>query len=178
MAIGVLTLVVLICYRKRINFSAAIIEQGCRGLQHNFSLVTVVSPLLLLITLAWLAWWFFTMVYLFSVKGDKVSCDQYNTDEVDCQLYGCHYEPGPPGRDSNPLNIGNSLKGVGWAFSYHLGTIAKGSFVIAVIKFITWLLEMEQKQETNKFVKCFLCVLTCCCRCIEQMVKFVTRFAY
>eukprot|EP01062_Namystynia_karyoxenos_P070654 TRINITY_DN66015_c0_g1_i1.p1 TRINITY_DN66015_c0_g1~~TRINITY_DN66015_c0_g1_i1.p1 ORF type:complete len:539 (+),score=151.08 TRINITY_DN66015_c0_g1_i1:82-1698(+) len=226
MVLAVLVLVVLFCMRKRIAFSAEIVQQGCRGLQANFSLVTVVVPLLLLITFGFVIWWILTVVYLFSIKGDSVTCSDYSGDEDQCRMYGCAWTDPTCGgegydlktavrwamlflvfmyfwmtvfmagaarftvsaglarwywdfqRDEKGLSIGASLTGLAWAFTYHLGTIAKGSFMIAVIKFITWLLEMARKEETNKLLKCFLTCLTCCCRCIESLVQFVTRFAY
>eukprot|EP01065_Artemidia_motanka_P050564 TRINITY_DN8677_c0_g1_i1.p1 TRINITY_DN8677_c0_g1~~TRINITY_DN8677_c0_g1_i1.p1 ORF type:complete len:569 (+),score=192.07 TRINITY_DN8677_c0_g1_i1:57-1709(+) len=225
MALAVVVLVLLFCMRRRIAFSAEVIQQGCRGLQHNFAVVVLVLPLLLAITVGFLIWWILAVVYLFSVKGDSIDCPSKPAD--DCEYFGCTLYSNQtcagegwdvkesvrwsmffmvfmlfwctvfmagvsrfsiasvlarwywnPLRDNASVGVGASLTGMCWAFSYHLGTIAKGSFVIAVIKFITYLLEKAREEEVNPALKCVLCMVTCCCRCIEAIVQFVTRFAF
>jgi len=66
---------------------------------------------------------------------------------------------------------------------YHLGSVALGSFIVAVIQFIRWGLEyLDRKtkalQEKNAVAKWALCCVKCCMWCLEQIVKFINRNAY
>lgn len=74
-----------------------------------------------------------------------------------------------------------------WAFyrtvRYHLGTIAMGSFIIALVQFIRIAMEAldrqtKKLQETNKMmvyaIKCAKCALYC----LEKCLKFITSYCY
>jgi len=68
---------------------------------------------------------------------------------------------------------------------HHLGTVAFGSFIIAVIQLLRLILEyVEQKyKEMNggeipchwKFI---FCILRCCLWCLEKCMKFLNKNAY
>ncbi|CAG7833342.1 unnamed protein product [Allacma fusca] len=67
-------------------------------------------------------------------------------------------------------------------FRYHLGTIAFGSLIISVIKFIRFFLEyvdykLRQYNE-NPIAKAILCCCKCCFWCLEKFMKFINRNAY
>jgi len=66
-------------------------------------------------------------------------------------------------------------------FRYHLGSLAFGSFIIAVIKFIRYLMQYFEKQaaaQKNKVMVMVLKCLRCCMWCFENCVRFLNKNAY
>mmetsp|Transcript_80354 Transcript_80354/g.260323 ORF Transcript_80354/g.260323 Transcript_80354/m.260323 type:complete len:934 (-) Transcript_80354:238-3039(-) len=64
---------------------------------------------------------------------------------------------------------------------YHLGSLAFGSFIIAVVMFVRWWLYFLQKQaeqQKNRVMACILRVTQCCLACFERFLKFLTKNAY
>ena len=73
--------------------------------------------------------------------------------------------------------------GIKWLFRYHLGTIAFGSMIIAIMQMIKVLFEyMRKKYEKligdNMLMKCLICCLRCCIWCVDSCVKHITKNAY
>jgi len=67
------------------------------------------------------------------------------------------------------------------AASYHLGTVAFGSLIIAVIRLVRILLEYvaeKCKKFNNDLTKCLLCCCRCCLYCPEKFMRFINRNAY
>jgi len=64
---------------------------------------------------------------------------------------------------------------------YHLGTVAFGSLILAIIRFIRkilqWL-EAKAMKMGNKAGSCILCFCKCCFWCLEVFMKFINRNAY
>eukprot|EP01116_Phalansterium_solitarium_P004452 TRINITY_DN15472_c0_g1_i1.p1 TRINITY_DN15472_c0_g1~~TRINITY_DN15472_c0_g1_i1.p1 ORF type:complete len:628 (-),score=143.00 TRINITY_DN15472_c0_g1_i1:47-1930(-) len=64
---------------------------------------------------------------------------------------------------------------------YHLGSLAFGSLIIAIVQFIryvlTWL-ERRLKDQTNPLLKFFFKLLKCCFYCLERFLKFINKNAY
>ena len=73
-------------------------------------------------------------------------------------------------------------KALHWAFRYHLGSIAFGSFLIAVCQMMRFLFEYYRKKigaaEKTKCVKIMLCVTGYLLWLMEKCVKFVSKNAY
>jgi len=66
-------------------------------------------------------------------------------------------------------------------FRFHLGSIAFGAFIIAVIQFIRYLLkyyEQQAKAQKNRILVMILKVLQCLIWCFEKCVKFLNKNAY
>lgn len=64
---------------------------------------------------------------------------------------------------------------------YHLGTVAFGSLIIAIIRFIRTIvsyIESKLKAHNNELVKCLICVCKCCLYCLEKFMRFINRNAY
>jgi len=83
----------------------------------------------------------------------------------------------------NKKNEGNCT--VVWAFktafSYHLGTAAYGSLVIAIVKTIRAVLtylQKKAKKTENQILLYLLSCLQCCMWCLEKFMKFVNKNAY
>ncbi|GMR31514.1 hypothetical protein PMAYCL1PPCAC_01709 [Pristionchus mayeri] len=67
------------------------------------------------------------------------------------------------------------------AFRYHIGSLAFGSLLIAITKFIRAILDwMDKKaQTTQNFVLHYILIaLKCCFWCMEVFLKFLTKNAY
>ncbi|CAF3458018.1 unnamed protein product [Rotaria socialis] len=67
------------------------------------------------------------------------------------------------------------------ALVFHLGTIAFGSLLIAIVKLIRGLLEyLEEKvkDKTGSIARCVFCCCRCCLFCLEKFLKFLNRNAY
>ncbi|XP_076321156.1 choline transporter-like protein 2 isoform X1 [Tachypleus tridentatus] len=84
---------------------------------------------------------------------------------------------------NKPKNIPSFAvaSGVGTCLRYHLGSVAFGSLLIAVLRVIRVILEyIDQKlrKYDNKVVKVLMCLCKCCFWCLENLVKFISRNAY
>ncbi|XP_076454507.1 choline transporter-like protein 2 [Babylonia areolata] len=67
------------------------------------------------------------------------------------------------------------------AFRYHLGSLAFGSFIIAVIQMVRIILEYidsKLKGSENRAAKFLLKCLKCCFWCLEKLLKFLNKNAY
>ncbi|XP_071802691.1 choline transporter-like protein 2 [Asterias amurensis] len=67
------------------------------------------------------------------------------------------------------------------AIRYHLGSIAFGSLIIAIIQIIRTMLEYTEaklKGKENQVVKYILKCLKCCFWCLEKFMRFLNKNAY
>lgn len=74
--------------------------------------------------------------------------------------------------------------GVCSAHRFHLGSVAIGSFVVAIIQFIRFLLAyLEKKSKTAQakagvagaFVKYLMCCVNCFMWYLEKVMKFINK---
>lgn len=125
------------------------------------------------------AWWFhlFALIYITAFIEALASFVYSSTA---CIWY---FEQGGTDRDV-PRPVCRSF----WrAFRYHLGSLAFGSLIIAIIRFIMVIVAYIRKQvETgggpnNQVTKCYKCLLSallCCLGCFEKCMEFINRHAY
>lgn len=86
----------------------------------------------------------------------------------------------------NEEKEGTAKKGGVWnsvkvCLRYHLGSLAFGSFIVAVVKFIRYCmmyLEKQAKAQKNRVMALVLRVLQCCMWCLEKSIKFLNKNAY
>lgn len=72
------------------------------------------------------------------------------------------------------------------AIRYHLGSIAFGSLIVAIIRFIMAIVEyFKQKIDTTnadnavgKLYKCLLTCVQCCLECCARVMEFINKHAY
>lgn len=67
------------------------------------------------------------------------------------------------------------------SFRYHLGSLAFGSFVIAVVQFVRYTLMYLEKQAAaakNRVVVLAFKIVQCCLWCFEKCLKFLNKNAY
>lgn len=71
-----------------------------------------------------------------------------------------------------------------WASWYHCGSIAFGSFIIALVTFIRVVFEYLNKKyeamgnKDNAIYKAVSCCMRCVLWCLDKYVKFITKNAY
>uniref|UniRef100_A0A7S3ISV9 Choline transporter-like protein n=1 Tax=Strombidium inclinatum TaxID=197538 RepID=A0A7S3ISV9_9SPIT len=83
--------------------------------------------------------------------------------------------------DSN--GSGSLCTGLWWVFRYHLGSIAFGAFLIALVQLIRIIFEYYKRQimkanKDNQIVKIILWTTSYLLSCLERFVKFISKNAY
>merc|ERR1712096_164363 len=66
-------------------------------------------------------------------------------------------------------------------FRYHMGSLLLGSFILAVVQFIRYLMKYFEKQaevQKNKIMQIVLKIVLCCIPCFEKCIKFLNKNAY
>lgn len=66
-------------------------------------------------------------------------------------------------------------------FRYHIGTVAFGSLIIAIVQFIRYLMKFFEKQaesQKNRVLVLVLKIIQCCIWCFEKCLKFLNKNAY
>lgn len=67
-------------------------------------------------------------------------------------------------------------------FRYHMGSLAFGSLLVAIVQLIRLIVEFMKKQAgksaENPAVKALLAFLTCYLACVERIIKFINKNAY
>jgi len=74
-------------------------------------------------------------------------------------------------------------KGYWWSVRYHAGSLAFGSFILAVVWFIRALFEyvgnkMESATGNNGCTKCLVGCIRCCLHCFDKFIRYMTLNAY
>ena len=75
------------------------------------------------------------------------------------------------------------LRSMRLATFYHLGSVALGSLIVAVIQFVRILLiyldrKTKRLQDTSVLLKWCMCCVKCCMWYLEKVVKYINRNAY
>merc|ERR1712118_317798 len=77
-----------------------------------------------------------------------------------------------------PLAI---IRGYCVAFTFHLGSLLLGSFLIAVFRFVRMVLSyiaQKSKSSGNEVGSCLAKILLCIVSCFQRFVEFVNKNAY
>ncbi|XP_028315076.1 choline transporter-like protein 1 isoform X2 [Gouania willdenowi] len=84
-------------------------------------------------------------------------------------------------RDKNRLPVTPILSSVLRLLRYHLGSVAKGSFIITLVKVPRLLLIYVHKQlkgKENVCARCLLKTCICCLWCVEKCLNYLNQNAY
>uniref|UniRef100_A0A8C3WKH4 Choline transporter-like protein n=1 Tax=Catagonus wagneri TaxID=51154 RepID=A0A8C3WKH4_9CETA len=84
-------------------------------------------------------------------------------------------------RDKRNLPFAPILASVNRLIRYHLGTVAKGSFIITLVKIPRMILMYIHSQLKGKENACARCVLKsciCCLWCLEKCLNYLNQNAY
>ena len=87
-----------------------------------------------------------------------------------------------PGDRKDPPN-GSVLIGLKNCFRYHIGTLAFGSLIVALIQLLRVIMLMvehrlKQLGERTEAVAILFKCIHCCLACLERVVKFINKNAY
>lgn len=199
----VLVIIILIAMRNRIRLAVAIFEEAAKALTCMPSLY--LTPLTTYIgLLALFAYWIVVYVFLASstvpvTNGTTVIGynKQKNYDKMWWYhlfglLWGSQFILASEqliiasavamwyfSRDGGPR--GAWCQGVYRLVRYHLGSVALGSLIIALIQLARFILEYVQRKCGNTqstVVKVLLKILACCLWCFEKCMKFINKNAY
>merc|ERR550519_283297 len=87
----------------------------------------------------------------------------------------------PTKNNKKNLRCGSLGRSLWNASVYHLGTIAFGSLILAIIRMIRVTLEYIEKKckkFNNDLTKCIICACKCCLWCLEKFMRFLNKNAY
>lgn len=74
-----------------------------------------------------------------------------------------------------------TLQGLLAGLTFHLGTFACGSFIIAccrILRDLMFLITKQAEGSGNAVLTCCACCCTCCLDCFNRFLKFMTKSAY
>lgn len=203
-----LSVIIFLCIFNKIRLAIGIIKTATKYVNDNFSVMLVPPITAILIGILWV-WWIISVIYvvgLGEIKGTgqspfaSVTFDDNTRNMVYYFFFGglwkqafllaleqfilgasvCfwYFNQGP-----GQSYTGNLFKSIYWAFRYHLGSLAFGSFILAVIQFIRLMLEYikyqtKQMSGDNRCTKCLLDCLSCLVACFERFIEFLNKNAY
>ncbi|KAI9005278.1 plasma-membrane choline transporter-domain-containing protein [Gaertneriomyces semiglobifer] len=84
-------------------------------------------------------------------------------------------------RDKSQLPSGQIFRAWGRTIRYHLGSLALGSLIIAIVQLIRIIiLELQRRLHLtgSKPAQLCLCCVQCCCGFIERILRMLTKNAY
>ena len=64
---------------------------------------------------------------------------------------------------------------------YHLGSLALGALIIAIIQIFRAILnyiDRKTKRQQNSCIKCLVCFCKCCLWCLEKCLRYISKNAY
>lgn len=121
------------------------------------------------------AWWYHLFA-LFYINAFLNAYNQFILASTACLWYWEHSIPGQP---ESPV-----YKSFFRGGRYHLGSLAFGSLILAIVRFIMAILEyFKKKMETvggqkSKFYTCLITCCQCCLNCVARFIEFINRHAW
>jgi len=61
---------------------------------------------------------------------------------------------------------------------YHTGSVAFGSFIIAVIQAIQYALEYLKQKQDSEYMKYIIACIQCMVKCFEELMEYISKLAY
>mmetsp|Transcript_583 Transcript_583/g.898 ORF Transcript_583/g.898 Transcript_583/m.898 type:complete len:639 (+) Transcript_583:47-1963(+) len=90
-----------------------------------------------------------------------------------------YYYSVPYGGDERDPSPGAVFEGYCVGALHHSGSLAFGSFIIAVFAMIQRALEyIDKSNPNNPIVRCIVCIFWCMCTCFKQCAEFINKNAY
>jgi hypothetical protein len=205
-AFAAILVLIVIFLRKRINLTAAMFTECCRGVQHNPGLFVVSSAMAGVLAL-FVVYWIASFIYLYSIPEDTVQLNPNLPPKFDQKIRNLMYfnvfgffwttalisaifQVSVAGalatwyfsRDASSgyNSVGSpALRSLTWACTKSFGSLALGSLLLAVVQFINFLLNRARKaNKNNKILYYIICCVQCLFSCVERIIKFIDRFAY
>jgi len=202
-----LILVALIFLRKKINLTAALFTECCRGIQHN-PVLLIVATFIFVILCAFVGFWITGCLFLFSVPEESANFNIPHTaphfnakirNLMYFNLFGFYWVVGFSAavynvviagvisswyffRDSPPDKVKSpALFSLRCALTKSFGSLAFGSLLIAIIQFLEFMvnkLKAEASITSNAAVKCGFRIIRCGLECIHGLLRWINKWAY
>jgi len=102
-------------------------------------------------------------------------------------FYFVHKESVPPSAYMKQFDDNQTrfpvLKHLGWVLRYHIGSIALGSFIVALVTFIQLVTKglfsyMEKQAGNSNMLKLVSLCIQCCLACFKRTIQFINSYAY
>jgi hypothetical protein len=201
---------ILLCCCSRIRLGVAIMEAASDFVRSTPQIFTVPFMFFFIIG-GWVVFWVVSAIYVFSV-GDPVKradlpladikwddttryvwiyhlfglfwisafiigCAQFIIAAVTCVWY---FSQGGSSDDKARASLRIGFR---WIFRYHMGSIAFGALIIAIMQMLKIAFEYFRKKyeklmPNNPCTKCLICCCRCFIWCLDYCVKFITKNAY
>ncbi|CAG9332171.1 unnamed protein product [Blepharisma stoltei] len=208
-AVAVFLIFILFMY-KRIRLAIAIMKSGAIFLKDAW-IILLVPVLVFVFSVGFFCYWILSLVYIYSSGGmyhkdeegkmAHISWDESERNSFYFELVAilwvnsfkvalvqfiiaCSVCIWYFSETKGHVGLGPICRSTYYAFRYHLGSLAFGSFLLALIRFVKWYLVFLRKYvykqvlEGNKCVK-FLCgCVACYVSCLERFIKFINKNAY
>ena len=121
--------------------------------------------------------WIYHLFGLFWVSSFIIGCAQFIIAATTCVWY---FSQGGSSDDKAKASLSTGFK---WIFRYHMGSIAFGALIIAIMQMIKLAFEYfrkkyEKMMPNNPCTKCLICCCRCFIWCLDCCVKFITKNAY
>ncbi|XP_036594018.1 choline transporter-like protein 1 isoform X2 [Trichosurus vulpecula] len=117
--------------------------------------------------------WWYHMVGLIWISEFILACQQMTVAGAVVTYYFT--------RDKRNLPYTPILGSVNRLIRYHLGTVAKGSFIITLVKIprmILMYIHNQLKGKENACARCMLKSCICCLWCLEKCLNYLNQNAY
>ena len=74
-------------------------------------------------------------------------------------------------------------KAFSWTFKYHIGSLALGSLLLALLSIISAIMEyasskLYEKSEGSTIARCFAGCIGCCVDCFDRFMRFLNKNAF
>ena len=212
--IALLYVILVICFYKDVRKSIAILQAAGAFMAGNMQILLV--PLYsILFTILFLVFWLCAFVCLFSVgtisssttAGSQMRSVAWsettrilvyylsfgllwivalvlacNFFVISCCVCSWYFTSTSDTRGKVEI-----FRSIGWTLRYNLGSLAFGSFILAVVWLIRIIFEYvaaklkaaeSDGNPMNFAIKCVVCCCRCCLACVNRFVKFLTENAY
>eukprot|EP01114_Cavostelium_apophysatum_P018448 TRINITY_DN5704_c0_g2_i1.p1 TRINITY_DN5704_c0_g2~~TRINITY_DN5704_c0_g2_i1.p1 ORF type:complete len:517 (-),score=119.80 TRINITY_DN5704_c0_g2_i1:80-1630(-) len=201
---GLLILVVILL-RKKIALTSALFAECCKGFQNQPSII-LVGIVVFAIMAAFMVFWVAQFVYLYSIPGESIQLpdappkfNQKIRNLMYFQVFAFFwvgafltavFQVSVAGGiatwyfsrdlDGYRANAGSpAFRSFGRAVTYHFGSLALGSLLLATVQFINFILTATKKiNRANRVIVFIVSCIQCLLSCVQGIVKFVNQFAY
>eukprot|EP00828_Plagiopyla_frontata_P009593 TRINITY_DN1495_c0_g1_i2.p1 TRINITY_DN1495_c0_g1~~TRINITY_DN1495_c0_g1_i2.p1 ORF type:complete len:641 (+),score=63.83 TRINITY_DN1495_c0_g1_i2:43-1923(+) len=203
------SLLIFCCYYHKIRLAIAVLKTATAYVA-DVKTTLLIPPLNVIAVMIFWAWWVVGFLFIYTIaETEKSNTTSFSNtvrkEETNyCLIY---YVFGGLWKNAFIMAlcqfiIGSSVciwyfsKGQGQtchkpisrslyrAFRYHLGSLAFGSLILAIVQFIRLVLTYIQKQcessklSENKLVQCVLRCAQCYVACLERFIEFLNKNAY
>lgn len=205
---GLYTIILACCY-KRIQLGCSIME-AASDFVASTPQVALIPLVFFFIVAAFVVWWVISAIWVFSVGDPEpgtlilanikwsnttryvwiyhlfglfwisafiIGCSQFLIAAI-CALW--YFSYGNKADNQGKDNMFNSFR---WLWRYHVGSIAFGALIIAIMEMIKVTFEYVRRKYAdaignNIVTKILVCCVRCCIWCLDYCVKQITKNAF